>query len=338
MPKRSARKKSNKLKKWFKIFSLFIISGLFLTGYLFYKKVSREYASAFSVSSQDLLSNQIYASALIVADDFDAEPVKVTKLSLYIFDKSTLKTIVYNIPVDTVVNVPGRFSEEPFSNILALGSMDEGGLEHGAEIITRSIFKLMAFPVDRYMLVEEGIDAMAQDFYRGKINVDFKSDVRVLKDMVRTDHSLGELIDIYKFANSLPEDRVLENELGDTYIANPTILDEELMDITFDSILSREKKSVAVLNGSGQSGVAGFGSRVIRNLGGRVVATSNTNKDYENSFIVVDDIASESTRIIAQIFGIENIVMYSDLRGFDENEVSRSDITIIFGLDFAGSL
>ena len=108
--------------------------------------------------------------------------------------------------------------------------------------------------------------------------------------------------------------------------------------LRFDLVLSKEKKSIAVLNGTDQSGVASFGTRVIRNFGGRVVATGNTNESYEESILIVDDPTSESTRIISEIFGIKNIILYSDIRGFSESEINRSDMTIIFGLDFAGLL
>lgn len=315
-----------------------VVSSLFLTSYLVYKKINKEFASAFSVSSVDLISNEIFSSAFIVVEDFEKEPPKVKELYLYIFDKSTLKTIIYEIPVDLTVDAPGRFTEEPFSNILALGNMETGGLEQGAQIMTRSIFKLLAFPVDRYVLVEEGAKDNMEAVFRGRLKIVSYTDLVGLKSKVRTDHSLKELINIYKFSNSLPEDRFLDTVIGDTHISTPSILDEELMDITFDSVLSQEKKSIAVLNGTDEPGVAGFGSRVIRNLGGRVVATANTNEDYDESILIADDLTAESTRIVAQIFNIKNTILYSNIKGFDENEINRSDITIILGLDFAGSL
>jgi len=339
MPRRPARKKNKKkLKKYLSIFSLFLLSSLFLSGYIFIKKVNTEYASAFSVSSVDLLSNQIFSSAFVVVDSFDNDPIKVEEAYLYIFDKSTLKTVVYKIPVDLTVDVPGRFSEEPFYNILALGNMETGGVEEGAKIMTKSIFKLLAFPVDRYIIVEKDSADSVKMLYRGRLKALSEVNIINLKNKIKTDHSLKELLDIYKFSNSLPDDRFLETEIGESYISNPALLDEELMDITFDSVLSHEKKSIAVLNGTDTPGVANFVSRVIRNLGGRVVATANTNNRYDNSILIVDDLTAESTRIVSQTFGIEKVILYSNIEGFEENEINRSDMTIILGLDFAGSL
>ncbi|MFC1756015.1 LytR C-terminal domain-containing protein [Patescibacteria group bacterium] len=339
--KRVSKKKKirqEKLKKFLTIFSLVFLSATFLSGYLFYKKITQEYASAFSTSSRDLLSKELYSSAFIVVDNFDDELLLVRKLSLYVFDKSTLKTIVYEIPVDIVIDAPGRFGEEPLSNILALGTLDNESLSEGGHIVANSIFKLFAFPVDRYMLVESEAESAIESLYNGRLEVSSSTDILQLKEMIFTDHTLRELFDIYKFASSLPQDRILHTQIGESYLSNPSLLDEELMDLTFDLVLSKEKKSIAVLNGTEESGVATFGTRVIRNFGGRVVATGNTRDSYENSILIVDDLTAESTRIISEIFGIDNIILYSDIRGFSESEVNRSDITIIFGLDFAGLL
>jgi len=318
--------------------SLFVVSSASLSGYLFYKKITQEFASAFSTSSRDLLSKDLFTSAFVVVDNFDAEPLLVKELSLYVFDKSTLKTIVYEIPADIVIDAPGRFSEEPLCNILALGTLDNGDVVEGGQIMAQSIFKLFAFPVDRYILVESEAENAVKSLYNGRLSFSSNTDFLLLKEMISTDHSLRELFDIYKFTSSLPQDRIFSTQIGETYLNNPSLLDEELMDLTFDLVLSKEKKSIAVLNGTDQPGVASFGTRVIRNFGGRVVATGNTKENYENSILIVDDATSESTRIISEIFGVKNIILYSDIKGFSESEVSRSDITIILGLDFAGSL
>jgi len=333
MPKQSARKKRNssssrksasekkkirqtQIKQILVVASLFLMSGVFLSGYLFYKKITQEYASAFSVSSRDILSNDLFTTVFIAVDDFEAEPLLVKELSLYVFDRSTLKTVIYEIPVDVVIDVPGRFSEEPLSNVLALSMMGNGTLTEGGQIMSQSVFKLLAFPVDRYILVESGAESATKSLFSGKLEVTSNADLIKLKEMISTDLSLRELFNIYKFTSSLPQDRILHTQIGETYLSNPSILDEELMDLTFDLALSR----------------------VIRNFGGRVVATGNTDESYENSLLIVDDPTSESTRIISEIFGINNIILYSDIEGFSESEINRSDITIILGLDFAGLL
>lgn len=349
MPKRSAQKKrsykrskkkknKDKLKKFLTTASLFMLSVIFLSGYLGYKRLTKEFTSAFSSSSQDALSDDIFTTAFLVVDDFESEPLIVRKAKLYVFDKSTLKLIIYNIPVDTVIDVPGRFSEEPVSNILALGLLNGDDLYQSSELFSKSIFKMLAFPVDRYILVESSGENFYRGIFSGSFYLNEVSELEYLKDMIRTNMDISQLYKIYTFTKSLPEDRILKKELGDTYLENSNIIDEEFMDLTFDSELSNEKKNIAVLNGSVEPGVAGFGARVIKNFGGRVVAVGNTKNTYEKSTIITDDPISESTRIISQIFGIERIVLYSEAHNFPENEINRSDVTVILGIDFASSL
>jgi len=317
---------------------LLVVSATFLSGFLFYKKITQEFASAFSTNSKDILSEDLFTTAFIVVDDFETDPVLARKVALYVFDKSTLKLIIYEIPVDTTIDVPGRFSEEPFSNILALGSFHKKELNECSRLLADSIFKLLAFPVDRYILVESGGENFFRALFAGNFSLPSERELWILKELVRTDHDIRELFDIYKFTNSLPQDRILTKEVGETYLASPNLIDEEFMDLTFDSELSQEKKNIAVLNGTDELGAAAFGARVIKNFGGRVVAVGNTREIYEESLIITDDATSESTRILAQIFNIDRIILYSDVHNFPESEISRSDVTIIFGLDFAASL
>ena len=355
MPKKPARKKRSssktkrgtskkvqerkkKIKNVLTLSLLVAISSAFLSGFIVYKKLTQEFASAFSVSSRSLLSDELFASAFLVVDNFEADPVLVREISLYVFDKSTLKMIVYEIPVDVVIDVPGRFAEEPFSHILALGNLNGQNLDISSKLLSDSIFKLLAFPVDRYVLTERDGEVFARSLFEGKFIFSNEEEIWQLKDSVKTNHTLKEFYDIYKFSNSLPQDRILKKQIGRPYLENPRLVDEEFMDLTFDSILSREKKNVSVLNGSGKTGVASFGARVVKNLGGRVVAVSNTKEIHEESIIITDDLTAESMRILAQIFEIEQVILYSEARDFPESEISRSDITLIFGIDFAESL
>ena len=353
MPARSARKKRRSYKRRSKkqekrlqtvkkaatLSLVFVLSAGFLSGYIFYKNLTQEFASAFSPSSYNILTEDIFSSVLVVVEDLDQEPMKATQVTLNIFDKSTLKLIQYEIPVSLVIDVPGRFGEEPFSNIIALGNLEGADLAYSANLVSKSVFKLLAFPVDRYMLVDGRGESAAKSLFNGDLRVSEEHlSVEFVKESIRTNFTFRELFNTYTFANSLPKDRIISKELTESYIENPSVLDEELKDLTFDSTLSREKKSISVLNGTNTPGAASFGARVVNNAGGRVVAVGNTRSAYHESVIVVDDMTSESTRIVSNLFGIDEIVLDSDAREFDEGEISRSDITVIFGLDFAESL
>ena len=151
-----------------------------------------------------------------------------------------------------------------------------------------------------------------------------------------TDLSLREFYNIKEFVNSLPSDRIFEKAFTFDMIEKPELVDDEIRDLTYDSILTNEKKNIAVINGSARSGLANFGARVIRNYGGRVVAANNANQVYEKSLIISDDYELDTVLFLSRVFGIEEIVSKEDARGrVDENEVDRSDILVIFGFDSA---
>lgn len=337
---RKTQKFLEKTKKIATITLLFIISAAFLSGYYFYKRFTKEYASAFSASSYEISSEDIFSVAYIKVDDFQNDPLFINSVSLLIFDKGMSKIISYNIPTDTLIDVPGIYGDEPFYNIMAIGHLDGGNdYSQSISLIVNSIEKAMTFPVDRYIIVDKSTHSLADMLLSGTIdlsNVNITFDL--VKRKVKMNLSLDEVYDIYQFTKALPQDRFIEKTLKGSYIDDPNLLDEELMDITFDSLLSREKKSIAILNGTEFTGVATYGSRIVKNFGGRVVVVGNTHEMYEKSIIITDDLNSETVRIISHIFNINNIILDSDARNINENEINRSDVSIIFGLDFAKSL
>ncbi len=313
-----------------------VLSLSFLSAYSFYKKLTAGYASAFSSSSHDLLTSEYYTLAYVGVDSFSKKTVKPEFIQLFVVDKGTKKMIVYNIPLDTQIDVPGIFGVEPFSNIFALGMLSESSdLNYSADLVSRSIFKLTAFPVDRYLLVENAAAEFTKSLLYGQLKISGDIDLNMLKYSIKTNLSLQEFYDFYNFANTLPSDRIIQKEYLDIYKNEPILLDEEFMDITFDTSFSNEKMSISILNGSAEPGLATFGSRVVSNLGGRVVAVGNTVKIQEKSKIIAESTSARSVYYLSSIFGIEDIIEKSELNEMYEGEISRSDITVILGLDFA---
>jgi len=108
--------------------------------------------------------------------------------------------------------------------------------------------------------------------------------------------------------------------------------------VTFSGNISKENLSIAVLNGTTESGVANFGARVVRNMGGRVVAVGNAYNDHVKSLIIANDPSSNTVRLLAHALNIEDVLSIEDASDYIESEISRADMTIIVGLDLALSL
>lgn len=343
--KRTAAKRKNsklfsKLKRGFQVLSVFAIAALFLAGYGLYNRLNMELASAFSSSSEALLEDDIYGMTFLVVDTFYSEPVIIKEAYFVLIDMSTLKLMVYTIPVDVEVDAPGKFGDEPIKNIMALGSLSESGdLSYSVDLVNKSITKLLGFPIDRYILVEPDSRDMMFNLITGDFStLSALNEFEKLKDEVRTNYSISEMYKLSEYTSSLPKDRIIRKDITQSYIENSSLLDEEFMDITFDSVVSREKKSIALLNATKIGGIANYGARLVKNIGGRVVVVGNSKNAYDESLMIVDDIYSETTIILSRIFDIDNVILNSNARDFGESEIERSDITIIFGLDFGESL
>lgn len=352
MPTRAAQKRKRKnrkstkkkktiarLKRYASIALVFFISLSFLSGYFLYKRLTLELASAFSSDSVDVTKSDLYSIAYAKVSNFSQDFIKTSEINLILVDKSTSKIISYEIPTDLVIDAPGRYGEEPLYNIMALGKLKtQDDMTESIDLLKRSITKVMGYSVDKYIVVEEAHAAYVDSFFDGTFFIDDLNTLVNIKDSIKTSFSLQEIYDLNSFINSLPSDRIILKPLTQTYIENPIVLDEELMDLTFDSILSREQKSIAVLNGSNISGIANFTARVVKNHGGRVVAIGNSKEVFEESVLIVDDLYSESSLLLQRLFNIDNVILSSDARNYNENEIARSDITIIIGLDEASLL
>ncbi|GIW69712.1 MAG: hypothetical protein KatS3mg101_0459 [Patescibacteria group bacterium] len=134
------------------------------------------------------------------------------------------------------------------------------------------------------------------------------------------------------------KDNISRYSVTQTDVDDSENLDGQILDMNFDGPISREGLSVSILNGTDIPGVASFGSRLIKNSGGRVVGVSNASINYENSYIITDIEDSVTLNYISRVLGISNVLTKKEAEKFNENEIDRSDITVIVGFDIAEAL
>jgi len=158
-----------------------------------------------------------------------------------------------------------------------------------------------------------------------------------VQDSLKTDFSSGELWRFYTFLNHLSLENLAFLEFEPSYLKDSRPLDEEIRNITFDSDVAFEAKDVAILNGTDISGVATFGGRVVKNIGGRVIAADNARRSYDKTLLVADDSSSETVNYISRFFDIEQVVTKNAV-GLEENVLERADITLILGFDIVEKL
>lgn len=333
MPKSSAHKRKSKKNTsliGFVVFTLSLVSLLFLGAYFVYKSLSLSAASALSINSFDLINSNSYTILLADSDSTS----KIESISLVLIDKKGKKVKIYKFPGNLVINAHGRFGNEEVSKLLMLGSL-EGAKE--TELTKQTIQDFLGINVDRYIYIGQDIKQPVYELFTkgdGSGLMSLES-LRTISRSLKTDMKVNELYVVYKYITGLPSDRFFTYNLSQSDVDNSTSLDEDIRDMTLNSDFAAEKKSVAVLNGTDVSGMAGIASRFVENMGGRVVALGNASKQYQESILVVDDKQSLTAQSIKRYFGISKVITKNDAKDIYEGEIDRADISIIIGFDIA---
>ena len=321
--------------------AIFLSAFIFLAGYLIFKYLNQTFASASTPASYSIAGSKIVALSFIEVENINADPVILKGLKYIIFDKNDEKTSIFDIPLDIKVDMTGKFGEEEISKVFALGALNStNATEDGIKTVNNTVTRIFGFSTDKYILVNENLSGTLLDSFGGHglseiLNIQVAAD---LKKYTVSNLSISEFYSLVKFSGGLPKDRIYAYSITQQDIDDSTNLDSQIADMNFDGDISHEELSVSILNGTDYPGVALFGSRLVSNSGGRVVAVSNASSRYDTSYIVTDVRDSATLSYLSRVLGITNIISKQDAQKFNENEVDRSDITVIVGFDTADSL
>jgi hypothetical protein len=203
------------------------------------------------------------------------------------------------------------------------------------------VLKLFGFKSDKYLVVDSSYETQFNNFIiSGNILELIDGDLfEEYSEKVNTNLDIREIYTLSNILGSIPEDRVYLKEYINTYSDSSEVIDKEIQEFTISSPMNEEKKSIAVLNGSTNHGVAGFGARVIKNLGGRIVAISNAPAKFQESYMVVDDKSSETVNMISDVFNIEKVISKSQVTELDDTDyIDRADIIVVLGFDISDIL
>lgn len=340
---RAQKKRTLKTKfKQFKMVCLisctFFLSLTFLIGFLLHKKLNENFVSADSYTSY---ITDYPSVAYIVVNDFEATPIQLNKVNFLLLDKNSNKVLIFEIPLDVEINLPGKYADMPIRDIFALGGLNsEDKLKGGVDLLNTTLFKIFGFAVSDYILVEDSLSPDIDKLvYEGRYVFPFGGmSLDDLNSSFRTSFSLKHFYQTQDFLSKLPTDRFIYTRLDESRLANTRALDDILEDLTLSSNIALEKKTISVLNGTTLPGVASLGSRVIKNMGGRVVSIENALENYSNTVLVVDDVDSFTVAYIKKAFNIEKVYTKEEAPFIKESALSRSDITLILGFDLATSL
>ncbi len=337
-----SKKINTKLLKTVILSGVFVLSTLVISGYIVYKNLTKNLAAASSANSYDIKAENIFTLNFVTIDSFASENPQILSSNLLFFDTKNKKVVAYTIDPNTQIDVSGKYAKEPVKKILSLGmSIYENDFDKSIMLYNQSIRNLYGYSIDKHLIISEDLSEPFKSLFlhTSSFNLDAKLLTTAQKSM-KTNLNINEFIYIYKYMNLLPKDRFIIKDLTSSYLENISYLDDEMLDLTFDSTLALEKKSIAILNGSGLANIATMGTRAVQNMGGRVTETDNALNYYDESIIITEDTTSETVKKLSHYFGINNIITKADYLGnrSQENAPYRSDVTVILGVDTATTL
>jgi|GEM_PF-613689 len=320
---------------------IFLGALLFLAGYSLYNYLHQTFASAASVSSYSITNEGVVTLSYIEVEDIASDPVILKTLKFLIFNKENKELSIFDIPLGLKVDMTGKFGEEEIYKAFALGALNsKTAIDDGVVAVNNVVKRIFGYKVDRYILVDESSSRILLDSLTGKGFSELLS-LRAASDIKRnttSNLSAAEYYDLVTFASGVVKDNISRYSVTQTDVDDSENLDGQILDMNFDGPISREGLSVSILNGTDIPGVASFGSRLIKNSGGRVVGVSNASINYENSYIITDIEDSVTLNYISRVLGISNVLTKKEAEKFNENEIDRSDITVIVGFDIAEAL
>ena len=333
--KTALKKKTQNFTQLITLTVLSIVSIIFLSLYFVNKNINKNFAYAENSSN---LNSDFYSFTYFTIDDKNSDTPELKKLSFVLIDKISNKTLILDFPINLTTNIDSRFVDTTFEQLFKLtGLKNDDKLLSGVESINLQILKILGVYPEKFILVDQ---SMSKDFdellYDGNKNFVLSNIIGIYNNSgIKTDISLLDLLSIQSDLN----DRVSQ-DTKNIILNETTVNDENFLNSLFDivslsSLVAQEKKTISVLNGSGISGVAGFGARVVRNNGGRVVSIDNASHIYENSVLIVEDKNSETTNFLKNTFNINNVYEKSEVSLDQEDSIQRSDTTLIIGIDFA---
>lgn len=292
MPTKSARAKSSRTKR----IKLALIVFLVIFGLLLAAQIVKFTKALYSPWGGGNINRSFSWEG-----DFNINLViRVKGISLLIFKPQERKLTIVNLPDSTYFEAGRGFGKWMLSSIYGLGQSQED--LGGGQLLKDSVKNLFGLPIDGFLDFSgkysqkngaEMIQAIRESPFGGFI---------LLSDL-KTDLNPLELFRLKMGLSSVRFDKIQEinleklGVLGQERLADGTLvstLDPVQLDLIFtdfaDSIIKTEHKTIAVFNATNRPQLAQKWARLISNLGGDVIITSNS----QNKLKVTQVMGAES--------------------------------------------
>lgn len=262
--------------------------------------------------------------------------IRAKGLSLLSFNPKDQKITMINIPKTTYLEVAHGFGKWQMDSIYDLG---------GAKLLKDTLVNLLGLPLDGILDFSGKYSEKSSSAIVSEVRKDPFSILNILP-YLKTDLTPFELIrlkvglsgvrfdkikqiDLEKETDSLQKEKLAD---GTDILTPDTIkLDAILSDMADPAILS-EHKTIAIFNSTDHPGLAQKAARLITNIGGYVIITSNGQNRLKATQVLGEK--SKTIERIKQIFKAGDIIHASN----EDLTSSRAEINLFLGEDFFDQL
>ncbi|MFH1565590.1 MAG: LCP family protein [bacterium] len=339
---RAAKKVKRKIRLLFFAVLSLILTTLLLTAFSIYKFIKAPLVSAnLGALEKEVEWNGVddLNIVFLVTDGIDKLNPELKSVYILKIVPQSKSYFILNIPVSSKVDLAERYGTGDLTKAFSLGDI---------KLVQKTIFKQLAIYPNSYVLMdEEGILDIKEMF--GEVDLrDIRSSVpatklylnveffKFLKTHIRTDLTVSEIFRVFSFVRGVNTVNGKVFEINEESFMQSEWFDAFWEEYILSSFVSEENIRIMVLNGAEIPGLATWGGRVVENGGLALLSVGNTEKKYEESFLVSDDIESQTVQKLARLFNI-SVIKTRDVVG-DDSAFLRGDIVVVLGLDIGNVL
>jgi len=263
--------------------------------------------------------------------------LRTSDISVLSYNPKEEKIIILNIPDETFLQVPHGFGYWQIRAVYDLGQ---------EPLLKETLTSFLGVPIDGFI----DLGAMSSQKSTAQVVALIRenpfSGINLLSNL-KTDLTIWELINLKRGISAVRFDKIKELDLGQAdvldksslsdgtqiYTADPVKLDTIMSDLADPAVLA-EHKSIAVFNATDKPQLAQQWARLINNLGGNVIITTNAKKRTKNTQVFGEE--SQTLKRLRQIFELDcqNNPKCGRIAPSDEDlTASRAQINIFLGED-----
>lgn len=268
-----------------------------------------------------------------------------TSQSLILFSVSPLDRSISIVTIDpeTYLSVPNGMGTYKASSIYRLGNLERSQQFGGGGILSQTAQETFGVPIEGYIRYNSSSNGFQMNISSLEDWESFKKErfgfvpmISFIKDLLTQDPRIStnihpfEIFGLFRTlsGNSTLQVKVIDlkayeavspftlSDKSKVFRIDPNRLDKILEGMFQEERILRENISVGVLNASRASGVAGTSSRIVSNMGARVVSVSNAEDLIPESCYLSgtrEVISSYTVSRLVDVFGCRtNILKSSD--------------------------